>query len=313
MTRSGIAAAGWLEKAELAAVWEKCFGDPPRHIHYFFNNLFEPQNCLTYREDGGIVSMVHMLPARIADGGRLVQAHYIYAAATLPEYRSRGLMGQLLEAAFQAGRRRGDRYSFLLPANRSLYRFYGNLGYTVGFELRTLAVSREEMQQAAAGGLAVPAGLRKALRFPSGMAVRAGRLCALGRAQACVRGRHQPSGRRKADLLDGGGQARLCAVPSGCGGRSLRGSGTCGGSRNVRGPCRESRRCHRRAAVFPAPPRGWTAVCGPWAARGLRHDPLPCGGHGSPCGKIALFGPDARLSCVKMSRENVSPEKGRNI
>lgn len=151
MTRSGIAAAGWLEKAELAAVWEKCFGDPPRHIHYFFNNLFEPQNCLTYREDGGIVSMVHMLPARIADGGRLVQAHYIYAAATLPEYRSRGLMGQLLEAAFQAGRRRGDRYSFLLPANRSLYRFYGNLGYTVGFELRTLAVSREEMQQAAAG------------------------------------------------------------------------------------------------------------------------------------------------------------------
>ncbi len=148
----GVSGAVWPDKAELVSVWKKCFGDSPRYIHYFFNNLFDPKNCLVYREEGKIVSMLQMLPGWISQAGEMVQSHYIYGAATLPEYRSRGIMGELLQASFEVGQARGDIYSFLLPANRNLYRFYGKFGYKVGFQLRTLAVCREEMERVASGG-----------------------------------------------------------------------------------------------------------------------------------------------------------------
>lgn len=150
--RTGISKAQWLEKPELASLWKESFGDSSRYISYFFNNLFLPENCMVFHDSGRIVSMLHMLPAWIQDEDRLVQSHYIYAAATRSEYRSRGYMGSLLRAALEEGKQRGDQYSFLLPANRGLYHFYSGFGYTVGFELRTLTVSRQEMEQIAASG-----------------------------------------------------------------------------------------------------------------------------------------------------------------
>lgn len=130
---------------EIAALWQLCFGERREAVDYFFCSVFAPEHCLVHLQDGQVAAMVHMLPGEMVVSGKTAQAHYIYAAATSPEHRSRGLMAQLLERAFSYGEERGDHYSFLLPSEPSLYDYYGRHGYTSYFKTRFVDVTREEV------------------------------------------------------------------------------------------------------------------------------------------------------------------------
>ncbi|MCI9272694.1 MAG: GNAT family N-acetyltransferase [Clostridiales bacterium] len=133
-------------KEELKALWLRCFDDIPEAVDLFLNTWFAPDACVQATEDGRVVSALFLLPARIQGDGRMDQAHYIYGAGTLPEYRGRGFMGKLLRFADGAAARfRGDRYSFLLPENPGLYEFYRGAGYREGFYTRMVQVDRSEL------------------------------------------------------------------------------------------------------------------------------------------------------------------------
>lgn len=142
--------ARWEMRRELIRLWQVCFDEPVRFPRYFMNNIFLPENCLVYRTAGTVAAAVHLVPARIAAAGGAAQAHYIFAAATLPQYRSRGYMASLLAYAAIAGARRGDRFSAVLPADEGLTRYYGAQGYRPFFRVRTLEVSRERLEREAA-------------------------------------------------------------------------------------------------------------------------------------------------------------------
>lgn len=152
MSRNILSEAKWGMERPLSALWRECFGEEARPTAYFFNNVFHPKNCLIYQVDGRIAAMLHMLPACLLENGRPVRAHYIYGAATHPDFRSRGYMRTLLRAAFYVGGRRGDRYSFLLPAGESLYDYYAQEGYQPFFEIRQAVLTADQLRQAAIGG-----------------------------------------------------------------------------------------------------------------------------------------------------------------
>ncbi|MCY1713997.1 GNAT family N-acetyltransferase [Caproiciproducens galactitolivorans] len=153
-----ICFADWGMRGELARIWETCFQEPPRPAKFFLNNRFRPQNCLVYHTTRGIASVVYLLPVSISTGKKPVQAHYIYAAATLPAYRGRGYMAALLAAAALVGAKRGDQYSAVLPATPQLYGFYQRADYTPFFKVSHYTVSRETMRT-----LANPGGPSKVL------------------------------------------------------------------------------------------------------------------------------------------------------
>lgn len=144
--------ADWQMRGELTNIWKECFQEPARPARYFLNNYFRPENALVYQLDGKIAAVVYLLPAQLAKGNGSVQAHYIYAAATLPEYRSRGYMGALLHAAERAGEARKDCYSIVLPADSGLYPLYEKSGYTPYFQIKTAAVSLSSLCDLAQGG-----------------------------------------------------------------------------------------------------------------------------------------------------------------
>lgn len=135
-----ICHADWNMRGELAEIWKICFQEPVRPARYFLNNGFRPENSLVWMEEGRIASVVYFLPMRLAGENGPVQAHYIYAAATLPQYRSRGLMARLLAAAAGEGEKRGDRYSAVLPATPELYPLYEKSGYRSFFHVKTVSV-----------------------------------------------------------------------------------------------------------------------------------------------------------------------------
>lgn len=145
-----IGFAGWNMRSELAALWQACFHEPIRYPNYFLNNLFRPRDCLVYRAGGQIAAAVYLLPARLALEGRRAQVHYIFAAGTLPRFRSRGYMASLLACAAICGAERGDEYSAVLPADGPLYSFYEQNGYSDYYRIRVVSVPRIRLQELAA-------------------------------------------------------------------------------------------------------------------------------------------------------------------
>lgn len=141
--------ARWEMRGQLSALWQRAFGDPPRVPRYFLFNGFSPQDCLVYRAGGRIAAAVYLLPAFVLCGGRRVRAHYIFAAATLPEFRGRGYMSSLMAYAAIAGADRGDRFSVVLPAEESLYGFYEKQGYSPFFSARFVTAERDRLDSVA--------------------------------------------------------------------------------------------------------------------------------------------------------------------
>ncbi len=149
-----IGFADWEMRGELAQLWQLCFDEPARPAKYFFNNYFRPENCLIYRTAGKIAAAVYLLPSYIASDTKPQKAHYIYAAGTLPQYRSHGYMAALLAWAALTGSNRGDWYSVVLPATRQLYSLYEKSDYVPFFKVENVTVTLGRMCDLAQGGLA---------------------------------------------------------------------------------------------------------------------------------------------------------------
>lgn len=133
--------AGWEMRGELAKIWRACFQEPARPAKYFLNNGFRPENSLVWIEGDEIASVVYFLPMQLCGEKKPLQAHYIYAAATLPQHRSHGYMARLLSAAATEGAKRGDLYSAVLPATDALYPLYEKSGYQPFFYAKTVKES----------------------------------------------------------------------------------------------------------------------------------------------------------------------------
>ncbi len=144
--------AEWNMRRELSALWQESFGDPKRIPDFFLNNIFSPRDCLVCRVGGELAAAVYLLPARVLCGGETRQAHYIFAAATAPRFRSRGFMSSLLAFAALAGAKRGDCFSAVLPADGGLTRFYAAAGYEVFFRVRFAKVDAAALRDSAAPG-----------------------------------------------------------------------------------------------------------------------------------------------------------------
>ena len=125
----------WARPAELPALqalWTRCFGDGPAVSGAFWDR-FPPEEHTRIVAGDGVEAMASWMPVSLAGEA----GAYVYAVATAPEHRGRGLcralMGEL-EAALAA---EGITFAALCPAEASLYAFYAKMGYEAAFFRRT--------------------------------------------------------------------------------------------------------------------------------------------------------------------------------
>ena len=119
----------------LKQLWKIVFGDPDSFIDAFFHVAFSPDRCRCMEEAGKPVSALYWFDCSY-DGGKLA---YIYAVATHPEYRGKGLASRLLEDTHAHLKELGYAGAVLKPA-AGLFPFYGRLGYeTCGYITRFCA------------------------------------------------------------------------------------------------------------------------------------------------------------------------------
>lgn len=132
------------EQQALQDLWKLCFGDGEEVTDCFFA-LFPPKlHTRVIEVDGQIAAMASWLPTTLHMDGKAVPGAYIYAVATHPDYRGRGLCRTLMEELEHSLFLQDKDFAALCPAGESLYRFYGGMGYETVFYHETTCLKPEK-------------------------------------------------------------------------------------------------------------------------------------------------------------------------
>ncbi len=111
----------------LSQIWQMCFGDSPDYVRFFFTRYLPRCRVMIAWANGTAAGSVYLLPAEIADGGRVRKAIYVYALGVLPAFRSRGIGGVMLRRVLSVAEAE-DAVCFLRPASPELVSYYERLG-----------------------------------------------------------------------------------------------------------------------------------------------------------------------------------------
>ena len=156
MTEIRIAQAR--ETGRQKEIWKRCFGDENIYIDRYFEHRYRAEETALALVDGQIASMLTMLPVTFHSAmGESLRGAMIYAVATHPDYRGKGLANRVMDFA--------DRYlssqevgmTLLVPASAGLFDFYAKRGYTRRFYVREGLVNRGELDCACEGCTVAPA------------------------------------------------------------------------------------------------------------------------------------------------------------
>lgn len=141
---------------QLKALWSGVFGDEPRAVEAYFALRHRDEDMLVWTEGDRIDGMLSMLPVTLVQGGAAYPARYIYAVATAPEQRNRGIATLLLDRAAEMSRERGEAANLLAPASESLFGYYEKRGYETAFELNVVDVEGAGLGGYPQGGIVEP-------------------------------------------------------------------------------------------------------------------------------------------------------------
>lgn len=128
---------------DLKALYNAVFEDEQDFCDRFFERFYSPCNVYykTYNEK--LCSALHLLPVFLKDRQDVLSAGYIFAAATYPEYRGKGYMGELIKEAIDKAKNKGFDMIFLITAEQSLKEYYKRFGFVSVSAEKEVEVSAE--------------------------------------------------------------------------------------------------------------------------------------------------------------------------
>lgn len=113
----------------LISLWHKVFGDDEEYIKLFFSKAYFDSEAFAVTDGDEVVSCLYLLKSVIRCEGKLYKGRYLYAAATLDEYRGKGLMSRLIGEAIEYAENEKLDFIALVPATDSLYGYYERFGF----------------------------------------------------------------------------------------------------------------------------------------------------------------------------------------
>ncbi len=117
-------------------LWKLAFGDEDAYIDNFYNTYYRPERVIVLEEGGAVRSMSAWFDTvfRVPGQGDF-QAAYLYAVATHPDCRGRGMSGALLAWADGYFKSLSIPAVTTVPAQPSLHDFFGANGFRECFVL----------------------------------------------------------------------------------------------------------------------------------------------------------------------------------
>lgn len=111
--------------AGMKELWKKCFTqEDPRENEFFFKAEYKPEYGYVMIEDSKVAAGACRMPHALMFNGRVLQTSMIVGVATLPEYRNRGYMKQMMETVINACEH-SELITLVQAYDPSLYKPYG--------------------------------------------------------------------------------------------------------------------------------------------------------------------------------------------
>lgn len=114
------------QTGQLRRLWNAAFDDEDVFLDAFFSRAFDPSRCRCVTEHGEITSALYWFDTRC--GGQ--HFAYVYAVATAPGFRGRGLCRALIADAKSILKREGYHGILLVPAGEKLAEMYRKMGFS---------------------------------------------------------------------------------------------------------------------------------------------------------------------------------------
>jgi GNAT superfamily N-acetyltransferase len=110
---------------KLRQLWKLAFGDTDAFLDVFFSVAFAPDRCRCIREGDVLPAALYWMDMT-CQGQKFA---YIYAVATDPAFRGKGLCRLLMEDTAEVLTARGYDGAILVPQDEGLRTMYGRMGY----------------------------------------------------------------------------------------------------------------------------------------------------------------------------------------
>lgn len=135
-------------RGDIRNLWHDCFGDSNEYVDFFLDHFDISRHMLVFIDGEKPVSMLSLLPMSVVTRDNMtMRGQYIYAVATDPRYRGRGLSTKLLEYTHDYLRKAGVRLSVLVPAKGSLFNFYHKRGFESEFFIGNAVVDARDLPE----------------------------------------------------------------------------------------------------------------------------------------------------------------------
>ena len=121
-------------KEQVKALWKLCFEDSEEFVEMYFKLRYKNEVNVAIQSGDEVISALQMLPYPMTFCGEMVQTSYISGACTHPDFRSKGVMRELLSQSFARMLRNGIQFSTLIPAEPWLFDYYKCMGYATVFQ-----------------------------------------------------------------------------------------------------------------------------------------------------------------------------------
>lgn len=116
-------------------LWALAFGDSGDYVDNFYKTYYRPDRVLVLEEEGRVRAMTAWFDTTfVVPGQGEYRAAYLYAVATHPGYRGRGLAAKLLADADRCFRGLSIPAVTTVPAEPSLHNFFGANGFRECFK-----------------------------------------------------------------------------------------------------------------------------------------------------------------------------------
>lgn len=113
------------DKEGLIALWVEAFQEPREAAETFFATAFSQERSMICAEGDTVAAGLYWFDCLWKEK----KVAYIYAVGTLKSYRGKGLCHRLMEKTHETLKERGYHGAILVPAEESLFGFYGKMGY----------------------------------------------------------------------------------------------------------------------------------------------------------------------------------------
>jgi GNAT superfamily N-acetyltransferase len=111
---------------DLRRLWKAAFGDDDAFLDKFFSTAYSPHRSRYLTENGRITAALYWLDCH-TEAGRFA---YLYAVATDPAHRGKGLCKTLLAQTHDHLARLGYAGAILVPGEEGLREMYKKMGYS---------------------------------------------------------------------------------------------------------------------------------------------------------------------------------------